>query len=288
MYRSQAGVNPETGKWPLTFSISTGYADLPVTVPCGQCIGCRLERSRQWAMRCVFEASLWPRNCFLTLTFDDIHIDPSFSLVKADFVNFMKRLRFRFGSGIRFFHCGEYGSINLRPHHHAIIFNHDFDDKVFYSSKLGIPLYRSPSLESLWPFGFSTIGDVTFESAAYVARYILKKITGDDAADHYQGRLPEYVTMSRRPGVGRAWYSKFKSDVYPHDYVVIRGGLKCKPPKYYDNIYDNESPELLKLLKRLRSKKLKAFASNNTIKRLQVREKLQYLRADMLDRMIEI
>ena len=133
------------GKWPLVFNKRDGYCDLEVQVPCGQCVGCRLERSRQWAIRCVHEASLHSRNCFITLTYDDAHL-PGISLVPRDYVLFMKRLRKMFGAGIRFFHCGEYGSINFRPHHHAIIFNFDFEDKVLWSVRSGVRLYRSAAL----------------------------------------------------------------------------------------------------------------------------------------------
>ena len=235
-------INPATGKRSLVFTPREGYYDLPIKVPCGQCIGCRLERSRQWAIRCVHEASLHDRNCFLTLTYDDYHVPLDGSLNKAHFQNFMKRLRKKYGVGIRYFHCGEYGEKFQRPHYHAIIFNHDFSDKYLWSSKLGNDLYRSESLEGLWPYGHSSIGDVTFESAAYVARYITKKITGKEAEQHYEycnkltgeitQRQPEYVTMSRRPGIAKGWFDKYTTDVYPSDNIVIRG-KKMKPPKYY-------------------------------------------------------
>lgn len=279
------------GKWPLVFNKRDGYCDLEVQIPCGQCIGCRLERSRQWAVRCVHEASLYPRNCFITLTYDDSHL-PGISLVPRDYVLFMKRLRKRFGSGIRFFHCGEYGSLNLRPHHHAILFNFDFEDKVLWSVRSGVRLHRSAALESLWPYGFSTIGDVTFESAAYVARYVLKKVTGSDAQDHYKGRVTEYVTMSRKPGIAYDWFRRYSSDIYPNDYVVIRGGVKCKPPRYYDNLYDNivntsivSNVKLKSLhdLKFLRKIKSRLHAIDNTYRRLRVREACQY---DKLDKLI--
>lgn len=211
-------------------------------VPCGQCIGCRLERSRQWAVRCLHEASLWPKNCFITLTYASEHLPPNGSLRLRDFQLFMKRLRKKYGDGIRFFHCGEYGSKFSRPHYHACLFNHAFDDKYLWQFNNGVSLYRSPALEELWPYGYSTVGDVTFESAAYVARYVLKKVTGDNASDHYSfidpdglvcSRAPEYVTMSRRPGIAAGWYERFSSDVYPSDKVIVRGKPQ-RPPRFYD------------------------------------------------------
>lgn len=156
-------------------------------VPCGQCVGCRLERSRQWAVRCVHEASLHTDNCFITLTYNDEHLPSDGSLNYRDFQLFMKRLRKRVSVPVRFYMCGEYGENFGRPHFHACLFGFNFPDlKLWKSGKS--KLYRSPLLEELWPFGYSSVGDVNFESAAYVARYILKKVTGADAAAHYDFR----------------------------------------------------------------------------------------------------
>ena len=189
-------------------------------LPCGQCVGCRLERSRQWAMRCVHEASLYDDNCFITLTYDAEHLPADGSLNKKHFQDFMKRLRSRFVERrIRFYHCGEYGVQYRRPHYHALLFNFDFVDKRLFKEVNGHRLYTSDDLALCWKLGFSSVGAVTFESAAYVARYIMKKVTGDPAEDHYRGvnsetgeltrLLPEYTTMSRRPGIAREWYERF-------------------------------------------------------------------------------
>ena len=193
-------------------------------LPCGQCIGCRLERSRQWAMRCVHEASMHDDNCFITLTYNPENLPPDCGLIKSDFQKFMKRYRRAFpGKEIRFYHCGEYGDANNRPHYHAVIFGHNFDDWMYlFDSPSGEPIYTSPTLERIWGHGFVTVGSVTFESAAYVARYVMKKINGplkekiDEKTDlkHYErvnaftGEIievmPEYSTMSRRPS-DRDW-----------------------------------------------------------------------------------
>jgi len=268
-YRSLEGRN-SSGAWPIVFNVKRGYHDLPVTVPCGRCIGCRLERSRQWAVRCVNEAQMYERNSFVTLTYNDSFV--KLSLDKRDFVLFMKRLRKKYGDGIRFFHCGEYGEQLQRPHHHVCLFNHDFPDKILWSVRESVRLYVSPDLQRLWPYGYSTIGDVTFESAAYVARYITKKITGEIAADHYQGRLPEYITMSRRPGIGRPWLEKHLTDVYPGDKLVVRDDLICKPPRYYDNIFDNIDKIEMEEIKRKRRMSAKLHSDDNTYERLAVKE----------------
>lgn len=274
-----------SGKRPMVFSASHAlFPDLPIKLPCGQCVGCRLERSRQWAVRCVHEASMHERNAFITLTFDDEHLNsraiPN-SLDKSDFQKFIKRLRKRLDvRRIKYFHCGEYGSVHGRPHYHACIFGHDFPDRELWTFRNGVPLYRSAVLESLWPFGFSSVGDVTFESAAYVARYILKKVTGDLAMTHYANidyetgeiisdRLPEYTTMSN--GIGKSWYLKFRDDVYPHDEVVVRG-VRMRPPKYYDRLMEIDNDYDIDFLKQKRIEKSLKFADNCTRERLDVRE----------------
>lgn len=280
-YRSRV-VN-ESGKRSIVFNAKHGLIDQPIDLPCGQCVGCRLERSRQWAVRCTHEASLYEENCFITLTFKDEFLPPKGSLDLKLFQDFMKRLRFKFGSGIRFFHCGEYGEKFGRPHYHACLFNFDFPDKTIWrKTKDGFPVWRSVALEELWPFGHSEIGSVTFESVAYVARYILKKVTGEGAKDHYGGRRPEYVTMSRRPGIGKAWFDMFKSDVYPSDELVLRGKV-MKPPKYYDGQFELANPNEFALMKNNR----KAEALKRPLEpyyRLAVREYCHETSAKLLKR----
>lgn len=158
-----------------------------VQLPCGQCIGCRLDYSLHWAVRCMHEAQMHDENCFLTLTYSDEHVPSSGSLDKGALQKFWKRLRKRFPERrIRYFACGEYGERLHRPHYHACVFGFDFPDRELFMMREGIPLYTSEALAQCWPFGFCSIGDVTFESAAYVARYACKKITGEAASRHYE------------------------------------------------------------------------------------------------------
>lgn len=272
------------------FNPSEGYSDLPVIVPCGQCIGCRLERSRQWAIRCTHEASLYDENCFITLTYDNQHLPADNGLNKRHFQLFMKRLRKKYAEKIiRYYHCGEYGDAYGRPHYHALLFNHDFQDKTIWKISNDIPLYRSDVLSSLWPMGYSSIGACTFQSAAYVARYILKKITGDIADNHYTDpdtgviKQSEYTTMSRRPGIAKQWLNKYKSDVFPCDNVVLNG-KKLRPPKYYDNQYEISDPEAYRNLQHQRLRNAFKHVDNNTPLRLKTRERLQNLKAQRLIR----
>lgn len=289
-YRSQ--IRNDSGKRSIVFSQRKGYADMPVTVACGQCIGCRLERSRQWAIRCVHESKMYDRNCFLTLTYNDNNLPKDGSLNMAHFQKFMKRLRKKYGAGIRFFHCGEYGDKFMRPHYHACIFNFDFEDKKLWQIKLGNNLYTSWSLydednpNSLWKYGYAIIGEVTFESAAYVARYITKKINGESAEKHYGERKPEYITMSRRPGIGREWYEKYKGDVYPSDEIIIQG-KKMKPPRYYDSVYELDNPVNFAKIKGMRKQKAQSHQEDQTYDRLKTREKCQEARCNLLKRSYE-
>ena len=264
-YRSRE-VGP-SGKRRIVFNPAEGYTDLRVSVPCGQCGGCRLERSRQWAIRMMHEASLYEENCFITLTYSDQYLPENGSLDRKAFPLFMRRLRKKFhGRTIRYYHCGEYGSKYGRPHYHSCLFGFDFPDKTYWTSRNGIPVFRSDILEKLWWQGNSEVGSLTYESAAYCAHYIEKKVLGtSEASDEmrYQKygyvdnegevflREPEYSTMSRRPGIGKPWLEKFGCEVYPEDGVVVRGMLQ-KPPRYYDGLYELTEPEMMDRVRALR------------------------------------
>lgn len=220
---------------------SAAYAKL--VVACGQCIGCRLERSRQWAVRIMHEAQASPENCFITLTYDDKHIPMDGSLVYRDFQYFMRKLRKLIAPRkVRFFMCGEYGSKLGRPHFHACLFSYRFKDGVVHSSgSSGFPVFVSKELSSLWDKGFSSFGELSFESAAYVARYVMKKQTGDGEDKYYSvfdvttgeifPKLKEFCHMSLKPGIGSEWFNKFHKDIA--DGVVVCNGVEAAAPKYY-------------------------------------------------------
>lgn len=276
----------ETGKRSLVFAKYDGYADLPVEVPCGQCLGCRQERARQWAMRCAHEASLHERNCFITLTYDDDHLPLYGSLRKRDFQLFIKRLRKEIHpEKLRFFHSGEYGDDSFRPHYHALLFGWDFPDKYKYTVRNGYDVFRSNLLERLWDAGLSEIGCVTPESTAYVAKYVVKKLTGQEADARYvkldeeTGELvsiePEYGTMSRRPGIGAGWFEKYHDEVYREDSVVVRG-KKVRPPKYYDMLLEMRDPEYIERLKAKRRAQIDE--EEQSPHRLTSRERVAYAR----------
>lgn len=270
-------------------------------VPCGQCDGCKLERARQWAVRCMHEASLYERNCFITLTYNDEHLPLHGLLVYDEFQRFMKRLRKRFkGRRVRFFMCGEYGEDHDRPHFHACLFNFDFDDRVYFkTSPSGSKIYTSKILDSLWcgkggdSFGFATVGDVDFNSAGYVARYTLKKSVGRGSDINYQTvdmetgevflKPREFTHMSLKPGIGAGFYRKWFSDIFPRDYCVVNG-VPTKPPIYYFKKLKDECPEMYDEVVFLRGKEGVKHSGDAVPDRLEVREKVLKARIKFLKR----
>lgn len=235
----------------------------------------------------MHEASLHDENCFITLTYDKEPWDGS--LNKKHFQDFMKRLRRRY-QDIRYFHCGEYGPETQRPHYHALLFNHDWQDKELWSERDGVLTYVSNDLEKLWGHGFCTTGDLTFESAAYVTRYALKKRTGKEAETHYERQIgedlfikvqPEYTTMSLKPAIGKRWFDTYQQDCYPSDFLTYKG-KKLRVPRYYDKLLEDRDKPLLDKIKRERLDKAYAWQHENTPSRLRARETCTRARLNLL------
>lgn len=231
-------------------SIAFGYKRL--TVPCGSCIGCRLNQSRVWAARMCMEAQLHDQNSFITLTYSPENLPFAGQLEKDHVQLFLKRLRKsldkKYAKKIRYYYVGEYGDLNGRPHYHVLLFGHDFsaDRKYLKRTKKGFLIYTSPTLSDCWPYGHANIGEFNFESAAYCARYCLKKQTGkknpikeEVYCDIHTGevvfRTPEFGQPSTRPGIAANWYARFGMDVRRTDYIVMRNN-KMLPPRYFDKL----------------------------------------------------
>lgn len=342
-----------------------------IDLPCGQCIGCRIRQSQEWALRCVHEASMYERNCFITLTFNNEALDERMSLRsgvrcekctllrseheiaeddhdfvpgKNDFQLFMKRLRRRFPeSRIRYFHCAEYGCVCKkcglvekkckarglhkfvkgigRPHHHACLFNFEFEDAKYWDKRKGSLLYRSQALEECWSvpilkgesydksitferqgkwyrkLGFCTIGECNFKSARYIARYVTKKITGDRAPEHYrrvdrktgevQNCVPEFITMSNRPGIGADWFNAFGiGDCYPKDFIT-QEGRKFPIPRYYDRLLEEVDDGLAERVRRKRLLTSIEKADNDVSRRRRAGEKIAMQRFKVTERRFE-
>lgn len=262
----------------VVFSSKEGFTDRPLELPCGQCVGCRVARSRQWALRIVHESQMHGANSFITLTYDQEHLPEDWSLDVEHWKCFMKALRRRVGK-VRYYHCGEYGDENLRPHYHACLFGVDFArDRYRWSGSGDRTLYRSPTLEEAWGRGHALIGNLTFESAAYVARYVVKKRTGPQAEEHYRrinpetGEVhqvkPEYATMSRRPGLGATFFDRYVDDMYPRD-EVIHAARRFRPPRFYDERLPEDELLAVKAKRRDAAERHKA---DLTPERLKTRE----------------
>lgn len=263
---------------------------------CGQCIGCRLEKSRQWATRCVHETKLWPENSSITLTYNNENIPQHKNLNYKDYQLFMKRLRKHYpDKTIRFYMSGEYGEQDGRPHYHAILFNHDFQDKIHYTkTPQGHILYTSPTLEKLWTKGYSTIGEANFETAAYVARYIMKKITGEQAKKYYEitletgeiiNKKQEFNNMSRRPGIGQNWLKKYKKDIYPTGTLIINAH-KARPPRYYDQQYKKTNPRQYANMIAKRAQEALTKINDNNDQRLHAKQTVKQAQLEQLKRKI--
>ena len=275
-------------------------ADLPagykhLQVPCQQCASCRLEKSRQWATRMAHEMAYWWEkhrlpSIFVTLTYNDEHLPLYGSLVKDDIQKFFKRLWWKVETDkLRYYVVGEYGATCpyhelencpkcgplQRPHYHAIIFGwpETPSNEDVLGHRDGINIYRSDIIENAWKEagenGKEIIGSheysiASFGAAAYCARYIMKKITGDMAHDHYQKHIwqtdqlvhlvPEFAMMSKNPGIGKYYLDQYIYDIYPADECSIpgRGIHIAKPPKYYDKFWEELDPDSMEQIKRER------------------------------------
>lgn len=292
-----AATRSPKGKRPLTFNPTKGFSDKPVKIPCGECDGCKLEKSRQWAVRCMHEAQMHEQNCFLTLTYNNENLPSDGSLSKTilqkffkDLRNYLEKERLEFSkifkrevkpTEIKYYACGEYGEKFSRPHYHACLFGYDFPDKVVvyagdhseYKNKIRVnehQLCRSEILEKLWPYGFSSIGELNMQTAGYVARYVTKKQKCEQSSSYYNGRLPEFAIMSRRPGIGASWFEKYKTDVYPKDFFTVNGN-KMRPPRYYDNLLEKKDSGMLADIKIKRDRS--AYENEESLVRLTEREK---------------
>lgn len=304
-----------------------------IALPCGRCIGCKLDRATQWATRCLHESQLHEQTCALTLTYSDdanyqqyddrpgsptprrvddqeearelstdarkgqyatlakiASVDNSRSNIRnvelsiRDHQLFIKRLRDKIKKPVRFYMCGEYGEKLQRPHYHYLVFGYDFPDKYYFKKSLsGTPLFRSAELEALWTEGHSWIGQVDYATCAYVASYVMKKMNGEKAKEHYRRTdeagndywlKPEFNLMSRKPGIAREWWEQFNTDVTVID-GVMRYGTKIKPPRYYDKLLELMDPQLYETIKATRIANAETKKEDNTPARLEDKEIVQ-------------
>lgn len=288
--------NPDTGKYPVRVFKTEFKPDYVeqygreniVQIPCGKCIGCRLQYSRVWADRCMAEASSYEHNIFLTLTYNNECLPPKWenspvnSLVKRDLQLFIKRLRKALpDQKIRYFACGEYGPQNMRPHYHLILFNCNLPDKkMYYINQQGFMYFTSKIIHDCWypeedsklpkddrrSMGFHTITDCNWHTCAYTARYIVKKQKGKNSSIYEQYNYqPEFTLMSRKPGIGRDYFDKHAIEIY-YDGAFLPtedGHIRIYPNKYYDDLFDIEYPDAAVVLDEV---KQDIIENNNKLK----------------------
>lgn len=254
-----------------------------IELPCGRCIGCRWRRAQDDKLRCMHEAAMWPQNCVVALTYARDQLPPGGNLCHEDFQKFMRRMR-KAGYIVRYFMCGEYGPLNMRPHYHASLFNVDFraDRVEAGKSRAGQVFYESKTLNDLWSHGRCSVQDFLPETAGYVTQYIMKKQLGRESEYRHPvtGELlvPEYSRRSLRPGIGQRWFELYgESDVLPGDFVVA-GGSKNQTPRYYDKLAKRSDLVDPDELAYKRSERAARFAADNTPERLAVAEKVHEAR----------
>lgn len=247
----------ENGKAPLVFSVKEGHKDQTVQIKCGQCIECKMEHARQWAIRCMCEQQITEekgkRSCFATFTYNEENVPYVESesmegvyhqtLFKRDMQLYIKRVRKK-GYKFRYFCAGEYGGRFERPHYHAIIFGYvPTGLQLVDISDSGYNVYNSDEMDEDWTHGLTYVQELCFETAFYCAGYALKKLSGKgeyfekkygvkDASEYYDGKQPEFVTMSRRPGIGAEFYDKYRKDMYPKDRLKMNN-VEMLPPRFF-------------------------------------------------------
>lgn len=270
----------------------------PLELGCGRCMGCRLHRAAMWSLRCQHEASLYDANSFVTLTYDDQHMPPYGSLRYADVQRFLRRLRKLIQpQRVRFFCAGEYGHKTLRPHYHMLLFGVSFGRGRDWSRPAPARLNESPDLTELWPHGLHHVGDVTPSSCGYCARYALKKVYGrvegesfyaagvDGETGEVYERVPEFLRMSLKPGIGAAWYQKFGADLYPRDVAIGPEGRRSRVPRYYEKLFAGESPLVHEQVLYEREIRMmdRAAVEARSVERRAAREEILRARVERLD-----
>lgn len=299
--------------FPIYYDIDGNEKGYNIKVPCGKCIGCRLDYSRNWATRSVHEAFMYEhyKDCaFVTLTFNDDMLyrrSNPHSLNKTAFRSWIKRLRkavyANYGKEFRIMCCGEYGAKHKRPHYHMLIYGFNFPDKKVFNYRRihgkDVLYYRSPFLEDIWrpayssdSFGYSVLGEVTFESSAYVARYVTKKLFGAVAEKVYKDIEPEFLITSRRKGLGYNYLLQYYKNIFELGYVMLPNGHKAPIPRYYVNCLKDIDEDLYtKYRIDCQSKmydNLFVDSLDESIERLKCREELKLMKLDILKRQYEI
>jgi hypothetical protein len=266
------------------------YKEIPR--PCNSCIACRVSRRLDLAVRLSHEAVMHEDSWFFTLTYDEDSIPYGQTAVKRHCQSFMKALRKRVAGKVRFFITAEYGGETSRPHYHGVLFGPSFSDKEMVYEVEGIPHFRSDTLDKAWGRGLSEFTTVSPAAMMYVTKYHVDKVSGPKAEEHYSFlvedtgeivvREREFALMSNRPGIGGTWFERYWRDVYPKGYFTV-GGLKYRPPAYYDYLLEKRDPEMYAQVKAERLEHLPPIGES-FLHRLEAREVVGEAQAGMRGR----
>ena len=246
-------------------------------IPCGQCIGCRIQKRQDWATRIEMEAKTWPKESvwFVTLTYDNEHIpgvnhetgevvrgamylrrkkEPDLAINQTlwyeDIQNFLKRLRKAYSGQLRYFVAGEYGEKTGRPHYHMILFGYQ-PEKLEPYSKVKPDEYMVDSrITRCWGLGIHNLINPTQGGYSYVAGYVTKKFD-DETLEHIKNGLrPPFAQMSRDPGLGYKYYQEHKDEIWKKGYIQLDNGKRASIPRYFQEMQRIEDPKILWELKK--------------------------------------
>lgn len=281
----------------LTFDPKEG--DGLLTVACGQCMGCLVDKRRAWKVRGACEAQMHETSSFVTVTFSDDFLPYPPEVNVRTLQLLIKRLRKATGADLRYLACGEYGERDHRPHYHLCLFGFDFgEDRYPWStSAKGYVQYRSPTLEKVWPFGHSTISQFDPTTAEYTAGYITKsnkpKLEWLDVSSGETGKLHrEFLLSSRRPALGLSWLQKFYPEVLANDRVVINGTPHTVPPYFWRKLQawaeENGDTEAVERIKAKRLEALSVLKSSGEMdaRRMMTKQESANLKAKRYERSV--
>ena len=226
---------------PIETLITNGTRSKYIKYPCGQCLGCRIDKEKMWSQRCEYEQKKFVKSAFVTITYDDLHLQfkekairPSLS--REEFDKYIDRItqnsKAKYGKDFKykFFASNEYGGIFKRPHAHILFFGLDFqrDNDIFKKS---------------WKYGMIKTMPIKPGAIRYVVDYFSKEmLTGDLAIETYDKKGLERPFISHSQGLGRGLYFENREEIRNTGQLII-GGKQIKIPSYYRSLlsdYDSE------------------------------------------------
>lgn len=264
------------GKKPLLFKPPnhTKIFDYEIIeTPCNHCIACEKLRALRTAVQlaCELKTTLGD-SLFLTLTYNDENLPSDFSVNKNHLQNFLKKLRhWRIKTdhigNFRYLSQNEYGGKFSRPHVHIAGFNLTIPDLRSVQSKGAYQAFDSEIINQLWGKGDVHIIRLCFENCLYIANHHIDEKVDNKGKVHetpiihpvtkrlIKTRKPEFSTRSSRPGIGKDFFKKYFSDIYPGDFMINKG-QEMPVPKYFDALLKKHDLQLFEEIKKKRSDKV--------------------------------